>query len=79
MKVTKDEYIRLMQLEKELKFSRELASGFDYSVWPIVKPKNGGKDIDIVMAHWELIAPWVKNSLELADSRKKFTTLNATA
>jgi putative SOS response-associated peptidase YedK len=79
MKVTRAEYIRLMQLEKELKFSRELASGFDYSDWPIIKPKNGGKDFDIVMAHWELIAPWVKSHQELAESRKKFTTLNATA
>lgn len=79
MKVTKEEYIRLKQLEKELKFSRAIASGFDYSDWPIVKPKNGGNDIDIVMAHWELIPYWIKTQQELGESRKKFKTLNATA
>lgn len=79
VRVTKAEFIRLKQLEKELKFSRVIASGFDYSDWPIVKPKNGGSDIDIVMAHWELIPSWIKTAQELSESRKKFTTLNATA
>lgn len=79
-RVSVSEYIRLMQIEKELKnFQRTvpLQSGFDYSDWPIIKPIDGKEDIEIVNAHWEFIAPWCKTWHEVQEGRKKFTTLNA--
>lgn len=82
IRVSKAEYIRLKEIEKELSHLnslRKLASGFDYSDWPIIKPANNGQDFTVQDAHWEFIPAWVKNSSELAITRKKFTTLNATA
>jgi putative SOS response-associated peptidase YedK len=53
-----------------------LQSGFSYSNWPIIKGSTG--DFTIENAHWELIAPWVKNTKEVQAGREKFNTLNAT-
>ena len=82
IKVPREEFIRLMVLEKEIKaimaeLSRPLQSGFEYKNWPILKPIKGGKDFEIVFAHWELIPYWLNNWKEVQESRKKFTTLNA--
>jgi putative SOS response-associated peptidase YedK len=82
IRVSKEEYIRLLHLEKELKeinLVRDLASGFEYGNWPILKPNADGTDFVLEMAHWELIPYWIKDTNALAESRKKFTTLNATA
>lgn len=82
IRVSKEEFIRLNNIEKELKewaLIKEVSSGFEYTTWPILKPIKGGADVQIEMAHWELIPGWVKSQQELAESRKKFTTLNATA
>lgn len=68
VRVSKADFIRLKNLEKELKHLnslRRLASGFDYSDWPILKPKKGGSDFDVIDAHWEFIPPFVKNLSEL--------------
>jgi putative SOS response-associated peptidase YedK len=82
IKVPRDEYIRLMNLEKEIKalaklFARPLVSGFEYSDCPIIKSVNAGQDIDVVAAHWEFIPYWLKTMGDVVESRKKFTTLNA--
>ena len=53
-----------------------LQSGFSYSKWPIIKGST--RDFTIENAHWELIAPWVKNTKEVQAGREKFNTLNAT-
>ncbi|ULQ57355.1 SOS response-associated peptidase [Flavihumibacter rivuli] len=58
-------------------FVRPVQSGFDFDSWPILRPKEGGKGYEIVMAHWELIAPWIRNREDLEESRKKYTALNA--
>ena len=57
--------------------NRPLQSGFEYGNWPIVKLNSD--DIDLELAHWELIAPWVKTTLEVMKGREKFNTLNATS
>jgi putative SOS response-associated peptidase YedK len=57
--------------------NRPLQSGFEYGNWPIVKLSNN--DVDLELAHWELIAPWVKSTLEVMQGREKFNTLNATS
>jgi putative SOS response-associated peptidase YedK len=81
IKIPREEFIRIKEIQKELKelsVIRPMQSGFDYSDWPIVKPKAGVKDFDVEMAHWEFVPFWIKNGMQLAESRKKFTTLNAT-
>jgi putative SOS response-associated peptidase YedK len=57
--------------------NRPLQSGFSYHNWPIVKSST--QNFTIENAHWELIAPWVKNTQEVQVGREKFNTLNATA
>ena len=82
IRVSKEEYIRLLHLEKELKeinLQKDLAGGFEYGNWPILKPNADGTDFVLEMAHWELIPYWIKDTNALAESRKKFTTLNATS
>lgn len=83
-KTSKDQMIRAKQIEKEfgvdeaLKWVRSIVSGFEYGNWPVLKPKDGVEDFDITMMHWELIPFWVKDMNAVKESRKKFTTLNAT-
>jgi putative SOS response-associated peptidase YedK len=75
------EIIELKERKKELKKLNKIrrhANGFDYSDWPIIKPKMGGQDWDIEYAHWEFIPSWVNSWEQVKESRKKFTTLNAT-
>jgi putative SOS response-associated peptidase YedK len=57
--------------------NRPLQSGFSYHNWPIIKGST--QNFTIENAHWELIAPWVKNTQEAQVGREKFNTLNATA
>lgn len=52
-------------------------NGFDFGTFPIIKSTHD--DWKIVIAHWELIAPWNNSKAALEESRKKYTTLNATA
>jgi putative SOS response-associated peptidase YedK len=57
---------------------RLIQSGFEYGNWPIIK-SQGEDDFSLALGHWELIAPWVKNTLDVMRGREKFNTLNATA
>jgi putative SOS response-associated peptidase YedK len=78
-----DQKIKINTIEKQLTnqtaVTRAITSGFEYTTWPIITPVDGGKDADISLAHWEFIAPWIKTSAAIAENRKKFNTLNATA
>lgn len=79
IRVTRAQLIELLEKNKMLKQMQiKLRSGFDWSDWPIVKPMLNG-DWEFEMAHWEFVAPWVKTIEALKESRKKFTTLNATS
>jgi len=78
IRVSKEEFLRLKNEEKLLKkIHIPVQSGFQYTRWPIIKPIANSWDFEL--AHWELIAPWVKTPEAQADSRKKFNTLNATS
>lgn len=82
IRVSKEEFIRLKNLEVQVKdhdLNRGVMSGFEYATWPIIIPAADGKSIALTLAHWELIPSWIMNRAALAESRKKFTTLNATA
>src|SRR4051812_28914680 len=78
--VSKLDSIRLAHLEKEVRdlslADRPVQSGFDYGDWLILKPE-GKVHFELQMAHWEFIPSWVRDTKALAESRKKFTTLNA--
>jgi putative SOS response-associated peptidase YedK len=81
IKVTREELLKLLHMEAIVKnyeiLNRPLQSGFEYKDYPIVKPVNGGKEIVLEEAHWELL-PWmVKTQADLPGFRKKYTTMNA--
>ena len=83
--VNRGQYIRLKQIEKELgtiaalKELEKMKSGFNYSNSAIVK-KAGPDDIEITLAHWEFIPPWIKNMDEVVAARNQgIPRLNAKA
>lgn len=60
IKISRAEHIRLKDIELslhdyDLSLLKPLQSGFDFDEWPVIKPKDGGKDAEIVLMHWELI------------------------
>ena len=76
--IKKGTKISLKGKTKELpEINRPIQSGFEYGNWSIIKSTKD--DFDFELAHWELIAPWVKNSFEVMKGREQFNTLNATA
>jgi len=82
VRVSKEEFIRLKNMEVQVKnqdLHCPVMSGFEYANWPILIPSADGKSIELNFAHWELIPFWITDRKALAESRKKFTTLNATA
>lgn len=92
MRVSKSEYIRLLEVEKELKTYKELMnrpaqSGFDYRDWPIILP-SANKTISIELMEWGFLPTWLKNDQEVSNFRRgykdeigkyhpAYTTLNA--
>ncbi len=82
-RVTRDQFIRLKQIEKELGVHAaldSLLSGFQYADWTIIKTTADKKDIEIAKAHWEFIPWWIKNEDELKTARKQgIPWLNATS
>lgn len=76
--IPKGSKVKLNGVTKELPaIERPLQSGFEYANWPIIKSDTN--DFSLTLGHWELIAPWVKNTMEVMKGREKFNTLNATA
>jgi putative SOS response-associated peptidase YedK len=76
--IPKGSKIKIKEKTKDLPpIERPLQSGFEYGNWPIIKSNED--DISLELGHWELIAPWVKSSLEVMKGRGQFNTLNATA
>ena len=82
-KVTKEQNIRLKQLEKDYGSDiayKVLQNGFEYGNWGIVKSNASKNDIEIVNAHWEFIPPWIQNTTALKAARKQgIPWLNASA
>lgn len=79
-RVSRAQFIRLMAIEKEirnLQLNIPARNGFEYRDWPIIKPIEGGRDIEIKMIHWEYIPSSVLDEHDLKKFREGFTTLNA--
>ena len=73
--VSRAEHIKLKGKKKKLKeaqlsLNQPLASGFEYPLWPVLKPLDGGDDFVPVMMHWEFIPSYIKNLEGLLHFRK---------
>ena len=76
--IPKGSKLKIKGVTKELpEITRPMQSGFEYANWPIIKSQ--GEGVELALAHWELIAPWVNSTLDVVKGREKFNTLNATA
>ncbi len=81
--VKRGDFIRLKQIEKDLgtlaalDAFRELYNGFNYGNAVIVRKADNNNDIDVSLAHWEFIPPWIKDEAALKEARKKIPWLNA--
>lgn len=65
-----------LSLPNQSALTYAMQSGFEYGSWPIVRAAETG-GLEIVQAHWEFLAPWVKSWKEVETARQKYTTLNA--
>ena len=83
IRVSKKQLIQLKKIEKQLGILaalKTLQSGFEYGDWGIVKATADKKDIEISLAHWEFIPPWIEDTAALKAARKQgIPWLNATA
>jgi putative SOS response-associated peptidase YedK len=73
--ISRAQHIKLKKKEKKLSDSninlhQPLASGFDYPLWPVIKPIENGLDFEIEMMHWEFIPSYIKTSDALLHFRK---------
>ncbi|MEY2595635.1 MAG: hypothetical protein RI965_907 [Bacteroidota bacterium] len=73
--ISRAQHIKLKKKEKKLSDSninlhQPLASGFDYPLWPVIKPIENGLDFEIEMMHWEFIPSYIKTSEALLHFRK---------
>ncbi|UOE48707.1 SOS response-associated peptidase [Mucilaginibacter sp. SMC90] len=79
-KVTRSEFIRLKNLEKEVRrynfLNVGVHNGFNYPPCAILIPSEDSKDFEIVQAEWGYVPGFVKTRAEANLFRAKFTTLN---
>ena len=79
-KVTRTEFIRLKNLEKEVRrynfLNVGVHNGFNYAPCAILVPSADGKDFEIVQAEWGYVPGFVKTRTEANIFRSKYTTLN---
>ncbi|MEY3920876.1 MAG: hypothetical protein RL634_637 [Bacteroidota bacterium] len=73
--ISRAQHIKLKKKEKKLSDSninlhQPLASGFDYPLWPVIKPIENRLDFEIEMMHWEFIPSYIKTSEALLHFRK---------
>jgi putative SOS response-associated peptidase YedK len=73
--ISRAQHIKLKKKEKKLSDSninlhQPLASGFDYPLWPVIKPIENGLDFELEMMHWEFIPSYIKTSEALLHFRK---------
>src|ERR1043166_3948161 len=93
IKVTKEEYQELKDLEKVVAFLNEdfvIQKGFDYGDFPVIRLIAGSHQTERVKMQWGFLPPTLKNEEEIKNFRfgykdstgrfiKGFTTLNATS
>ena len=79
IQLTKKKMLELNKHKKEIApIIKTVQSGFSYDSWPIIVA-DSSEGWKAELAHWEFIPWWINDGAALLESRKKFTTLNATA
>jgi putative SOS response-associated peptidase YedK len=73
--ISRSEHIKLKGKKKkikdyELNVQQPMASGFDYPLWPVLKPTDHGNDFVPEMMHWEFIPSYIKSLNALLHFRK---------
>lgn len=80
-KVTREEFIRLLALERAVKnydfLDNGVISGFGDKPVAVLVPSADKTNFDIVQMEWGIIAPFIPNRQEANIFKRKFTTLNA--
>ena len=75
-KVTREEYIRLKQLEKLVAnydfLNRDLQVGFDYNMNAVLKPIPDKEDFDIVQMEWGFIPHYLKTREDVFKMRNGY-------
>jgi putative SOS response-associated peptidase YedK len=94
VKVTREQHIRLKNLEKLVArydfLSNPMHAGFEYGPAPVLKRIDGQEDFDIVEMEWGFLPPYIRNATEAERFRKGYKkpdgswqtpilTLNATS
>lgn len=76
IKVSRDEYIRLKDLEKSLAgmehLLRPLQNGFDFEDSIIIQPNADRTDFDLVPMEWGFLPPYIKTRAEATRMREGY-------
>lgn len=74
VKLVNEAFIRLANLVKpvaEFDFLvKPLVTGFDYAPYPVLKPKKGVEDVEVLQMEWGFIPSYIKNRKDLEHFRK---------
>jgi putative SOS response-associated peptidase YedK len=73
--ISRSKHIKLKKVSKKvdelpINLVKPMVSGFDYPLWPVLKPAAGGEDFNIEMMHWEFIPSYIKRMEALVHFRK---------
>jgi hypothetical protein len=75
-KVTKAEFIQLMQLEKAVKdyefLNRDVTHAFEFGNIAVLKPRYTRDNFDIVQMEWSFLPKYVKNRAQVEKFRKGY-------
>ena len=73
--ISRSKHIKLKGLAKkvadvQVNLNKPMASGFEYPLWPILKPIEEGRDFSLEMMHWEFIPSYIKTMDALIHFRR---------
>jgi len=73
--VSRAQHIKLKKKEKKISdlpanLHQPMASGFEYPLWPVLKPIDGGNDFQVSFMHWEFIPSYIRTAEGLLHFRK---------
>ncbi|HMH34964.1 MAG TPA: SOS response-associated peptidase family protein [Puia sp.] len=75
IKVTKAEYNRLKELERQVAFLNEdfaIHKGFDFLDFPIIRPLSGSHETERVDAEWGFLPPYLKTREDVKKFRSGY-------
>lgn len=92
-KLSKREYLELLELAERMGYLCEdfaIYKGFDYNMYPVIRPAEGDHKTEVVKMQWGFLPPYLKTKEDVRKFRfgykddkgkyyKPYTTLNATS